>query len=323
MSDNGASATATPSETDEPSTGSPETGPDAAETGPDAAGASAPPASDEAATAMSDDAVPEPPEEFVKAAKLAPNHWLYLTDPAWQGEGPPPDWAVVGQWRSDDDGEIVEWQDNENYRPSPEALGWPEPEDDVDAAIQLATTGYGPAEDVTAALAKAEVAVLVTADGEPVSASAPDGTPVVPVYTSPLYLHAAGRLGFERVQVPALLERLPEGHSLCINSSAAVSMVMTTDGLADVVAAAAELSEETSAEEPGAARTATVGTATTDAAPDTATVPDTSAVPTVSTASPASTAFAAEGAAGGGTAAAGADLPGTQGIPHTDDGESR
>ncbi|WP_413796802.1 hypothetical protein [Streptomyces iranensis] len=33
---------------------------------------------------------------------------------------------------------------------SPEALGWPEPEDDVDAAIQLATTRYGPAEDVTA-----------------------------------------------------------------------------------------------------------------------------------------------------------------------------
>ncbi|QID40421.1 type VII secretion system-associated protein [Streptomyces albus] len=275
---------------------------------------------------MSDDAVPEPPEEFVKAAKLAPNHWLYLTDPAWQGEGPPPDWAVVGQWRSDDDGEIVEWQDNENYRPSPEALGWPEPEDDVDAAIQLATTGYGPAEDVTAALAKAEVAVLVTADGEPVSASAPDGTPVVPVYTSPLYLHAAGRLGFERVRVPALLERLPEGHSLSINSSAAVSMVMTTDGLADVVAAAAEQSEETSAEEPGAARTATVGTATTDAVPDTATAPDTStmsAASTESAASTASTAFAAEGAAGGGTAAAGAELPGTQGIPHADDGESR
>ncbi|UNT01301.1 type VII secretion system-associated protein [Streptomyces tubbatahanensis] len=202
---------------------------------------------------MSDDEVPEPPEEFVKAAKLAPNHWLYLTDPAWQGEGPPPDWAVVGQWRSDDDGEIVEWQDNENYQPSPEALGWPEPEDDVDAAIQLATTGYGPAEDVTAALAKAEVAVLVTAGGEPVSASASDGTAVVPVFTSPLYLHAAGRLGFERVRVPALLERLPKEHSLCINSSAPVSMVMTTEGLADLMTAAAELPEGQAADDASAA----------------------------------------------------------------------
>ncbi|MDJ1134916.1 type VII secretion system-associated protein [Streptomyces iconiensis] len=190
--------------------------------------------------------LPEPPEEFVKAAKLAPNHWLYLTDPAWQGEGPPPDWAVAGQWRSDDAGEIVEWQDNENYQPSPEALGWPAPEDDVDAAIQLATTGYGPAEDVTHALAEAELAVLVTASGEPVSASVPDGTAVVPVFTSPSYLHAAGRLGFERMRAPELLARLPEGHSLCLNSSAPVSMVLTPDALADLVTA-------TTAEPAGAA----------------------------------------------------------------------
>ncbi|WP_346656293.1 type VII secretion system-associated protein [Streptomyces griseoviridis] len=221
MSDNGALAAVHPTETDEPSDDTTETGPTGA-----------------------DDGMPRPPREFVEAARLAPEHWLYLTDPAWQGEGAPPDWAVVGQWRSDADGEIVEWQDNENYQPSPEALGWPEPADDVDAAIQLATTGYGPAEDVAAALVRAEVAVLVTASGEPVSASAPDGTPVVPIFTSPPYLHAAGRLGFERVRVPALLARLPEGHSLSINSSAPISMVMTTDGLADLTAAAAELDGE-------------------------------------------------------------------------------
>ncbi|MGO4430889.1 type VII secretion system-associated protein, partial [Streptomyces sp. MCAF7] len=127
---------------------------------------------------------PAPPEEFVQAAKAAPNHWLYLTDPTWRGEAPPPEFAVVGQWRSDDNGEIVEWQANEDYVPSPGARGWPEPTDDVDRAVQLATTGYGPADDVTAALAKAELAMLVTADGRPVSASAADGTAVVPIYTS-------------------------------------------------------------------------------------------------------------------------------------------
>jgi len=182
---------------------------------------------------------PPPPEEFVQAARLAPDHWLYLTDPAWRGEGAPPDWAVVGQWRSDSDGEIVEWEDNEEYRPSPEAMGWPEPADDVDRAIQLATTGYGPAEDVTDALARAEVAVLVTADGEPVSASAPDGTAVVPVYTSPRYLQSTGQLGFERLPVVELLARIPPGHSLSLNSSAPVSMVLTTDGLAETLADAA------------------------------------------------------------------------------------
>lgn len=178
---------------------------------------------------------PAPPEEFVQAARLAPDHWLYLADPGWRGEDPPPSWAVVGQWRSDSGGQIVEWEDNEDYRPSPEALGWPEPVDDVDRAIQLATTGYGPAEDVTTALAGAEVAVLITADGEPVSASAPDGTAVVPVYTSPHYLQAAGRLGFERLLVVDLLGRIPAGHSLCLNSSAPVSMVLATDGLAEAL----------------------------------------------------------------------------------------
>lgn len=186
---------------------------------------------------------PTPPEEFIEAAKLAPDHWLYLIDPTWSDEGPPPEWAVVGQWRSDAEGEIVEWQDNEDYRPSPSAMGWPEPADDVDAAIQLATTGYGPADDVTKALAKAEVAVLVTADGDPVRAAAPDSTPVVLVYSSPKYLHLAGRLAFETTRVPEFLERIPEGHSLCINSSGPVSMVMTTDGLADIMKAAEEAPE--------------------------------------------------------------------------------
>ncbi|MEU9528496.1 type VII secretion system-associated protein [Streptomyces sp. NPDC049952] len=178
---------------------------------------------------------PVPPEEFVQAARLAPDHWLYLSDPAWQGDGPPPEWAVVGQWRSDSEGEIVEWEDNEDYRPSPEAMGWPEPADDVDRAIQLATTGYGPVEDVTSALARTEVAVLITADGAPVSASASDGTAVVPVFTSPRHLQAAGQLGFERMPVTDLLGRVPSGHHLCLNSTAAVSMVLAVDGLAETL----------------------------------------------------------------------------------------
>ncbi|MFD8902125.1 type VII secretion system-associated protein [Streptomyces ardesiacus] len=193
---------------------------------------------------------PEPPQEYVEAARLAPDHWLYLPDPAWRGEGPPPDWAVVGQWRSDSDGTIVEWEDNPEYRPSPEAMGWPEPADEIDRAIQLATTGYGPAEDVTAALSGAEVAVLVTADGEPVRASAPDGTPAVPVYTSPRYLHAAGRLASQNLPVGTLLTRVPPGHALYLNSTAPVGMVLPTEGLADLL-------EEGAARNDGASHSST------------------------------------------------------------------
>ncbi|WP_329041256.1 type VII secretion system-associated protein [Streptomyces sp. NBC_00178] len=195
---------------------------------------------------------PAPPAEFVRAARLAPGHWLYLGDPAWQGEGTPPDWAVVGQWRSDSAGDIVEWQDNEGYRPSPGARGWPEPADEVDRAVQLAATGYGPAEGVTAALAGAEVAVLVTADGEPVSASAPDGTAVVPVYTSPRHLGATG-LGYVMLPVAGLLARLPAGHSLFLNSSAPAGMVLAADGLAEALRKAAAVGQEEPGgfEEPG------------------------------------------------------------------------
>lgn len=53
-----------------------------------------------------------------------------------------------------------EWEDNEAYPPSPQSLGWPEPTDDFDAALQLAVTGYGPPQDGLRALATAEVAVL-------------------------------------------------------------------------------------------------------------------------------------------------------------------
>ncbi|MET9166714.1 type VII secretion system-associated protein, partial [Streptomyces cellulosae] len=128
-----------------------------------------------------------------------------------------------------------EWEDNPEYRPSPEALGWPEPADDIDRAIQLATTGYAPAEAVTAALSGAEVAVLVTADGEPVRASAPDGTPVVLAYTSDRYLHAAGRLSFAHLPVSTLLTRVPPDHALYLNSNAPVGMVLPTDGLAGLL----------------------------------------------------------------------------------------
>ncbi|MEU2083054.1 type VII secretion system-associated protein [Streptomyces albus] len=181
--------------------------------------------------------MPPVPEEIREAGRLAPDHWLGMVDPTWQGEGPPPAWALVGQWRSSPEGEIVEWQDNEEYQPSPKALGWPEPADDVDAAVQLAATGYGPGEDVTKALAALdEVAVFVTPNGDPLPATAPDGeTAVVPVFTSPVYLHTSGRLAFALHPVRKVLEQLPEGHLIYLNPSAPVSMTVETEALREAL----------------------------------------------------------------------------------------
>ncbi|MFF7391173.1 type VII secretion system-associated protein [Streptomyces scabiei] len=218
--------------------------------------------------------MPPVPDEIREAARLAPDHWLGMVDPTWNGEGAPPAWAVVGQWRSGLDGEIVEWQDNEEYRPSPTSLGWPEPADAVDAAVQLAATGYGPGEDVTRALAELqEAAVFVTSDGDPLSATAPDGeTPVVPLFTSPVHLHTSGRLAFELLSVSEVLDRLPEGHLLYLNPSAAVSMTVETDALREALAGGtAEALDEEAADHVTPARPATtsgtVGTARPSAEP--------------------------------------------------------
>ncbi len=193
------------------------------------------------------DEMPPVPDHIREAARQAPDHWFGMVDPTWSGEGVPPEWAMVGQWRSDQDGEIVEWRDNEEYRPSPTALGWPEPTDPVDAAVQLAATGYGPAEDVTRALATAEVAVFVAPGGGLLTAVAPDDeTPVVPVFTSPDHLHAAGRLSFRPVKVPELLDQIPEGYLLYLNASGPVSMTVESDVLRQAVETAGDADGENS-----------------------------------------------------------------------------
>jgi hypothetical protein len=189
--------------------------------------------------------MPPVPDYIREAARQAPDHWFGMIDPAWSGEGVPPEWAMVGQWRSGLDGEIVEWQDNAEYRPSPKALDWPDPTDPVDAAVQGAATGYGPAEDITRALADAEVAVFVTPGGGLLAAVAPDDqTPVVPVFTAPEHLHAAGRLSFKTVKVPDLLGQLPEGHLIYLNPSGAVSMTVELSALREAVEAADDSDHE-------------------------------------------------------------------------------
>ncbi|MEU5281050.1 type VII secretion system-associated protein [Streptomyces asoensis] len=187
---------------------------------------------------VAEDTGPPVPDEIKEAARQAPDHWLGMVDPAWSGEGEPPNWAVIGQWRSGLDGEIEEWRPNEEYRPSPQALGWPAPTDPVDEAVQLAATGYGPGDAVPRALARVEVAVLLAPGGGPLSATSPDGQPVVPVFTSPTYLHVSGRFGYELMSIPLLADRMPADHVLYLNPSGPVGMTVNTEALHMAVLAA-------------------------------------------------------------------------------------
>ncbi|CAG6398607.1 hypothetical protein SCOCK_700020 [Actinacidiphila cocklensis] len=191
--------------------------------------------------------MPDVPDDVREAARRAPGKWLPVVDPAWSGEGDPPDWARLGWWRSDEAGEVAEWRDNPEYAPSPAALGWPEPADPVDAAVQPAVTGWGPAEEVPRALARTR-AVFRAPGGGPATAVAPDDvTPVVPVFTSSHHLEQAGRLSFETLELGEIPDRLPEGHVVYLNPTGTVSMTVETAELRAAVAEAAAEAGETAA----------------------------------------------------------------------------
>ncbi len=203
---------------------------------------------EKAETPQREDAPADVPESILKAAKAAPDHWFGMVDPAWRGEDAPPHWAVVGQYRSDSEGNVVEWRYNADYRPSPSANGWPLPTDPVDEAIQRAATGYGTEDEVFRLLGDAEVGVLLAPDGTAVEACSPDGTHVVPVFTSEAQLRSGGR--FASRTVPALdLVRELDGHTaLYVNPAGAVSMTVDPEDLTARTIASDEREPEREAE---------------------------------------------------------------------------
>lgn len=115
----------------------------------------------------------------------------------------------------------------------PEALGWPDPADAVEAALQRAATGYGPQEDLVRALAEAEhVAVALDEDGEPWIAATPEGLPALAIFSPTLRNGAMDiRMDVQHHQVMSvteLLALLPDKaerlHYLGLSSPAAVTL---------------------------------------------------------------------------------------------------
>ncbi len=84
--------------------------------------------------------IPEVPEAVKAAARRAPGHWVGVVDPEWTEERTPAEWAVLGEWQSDESGSVGEYRANPAYRPSARMLGWPDPTDPVDAAAQQRTS---------------------------------------------------------------------------------------------------------------------------------------------------------------------------------------
>ncbi|MBT3162155.1 type VII secretion system-associated protein [Streptomyces sp. Vc74B-19] len=168
------------------------------------------------------------PEAVRAAARQAPGHWIGVVDPEWTEERTPPEWAVLGEWRSDDDGDVGTYRANPAYRPSARALGWPEPTDPVDAAAQRAATGYGSVEEAVVALAAAEVTVVAGPDGIPLAAAGQDGEPVVLVFTSPAHAFMSPTLRHDTLPVRDLIRSLAHSPaiSLLVNAGAVAPLLV-------------------------------------------------------------------------------------------------
>lgn len=138
--------------------------------------------------------VPPITDEMRELARQQPGSWLYSIDPFFEdgadesAEVPP--YGVVGAYQVDGEGNIdPKFVPNPNYRPSPVALGFPDPTNDVEIALGLAATGYGSDEQLRDILLAATVitqrgkdddSVLIIDEGQ--------DRDVVRVYSSAQYL---------------------------------------------------------------------------------------------------------------------------------------
>lgn len=175
---------------------------------------------------------PEIPEAVRAAARQAPGHWIGVVDPEWTDERTPPEWAVLGEWRSDDSGGVGDYRANPAYRPSAAVLGWPEPTDPVDAAAQRAATGYGSVDEALSALAAAEITVLRGPDGGPLTAAGRDGAPVILLFTSPAHEFMSAALVHDTLPARELARSLSgSGTWLSVNAGAAAPLLVPADSL--------------------------------------------------------------------------------------------
>ncbi|WP_199429406.1 type VII secretion system-associated protein [Qaidamihabitans albus] len=175
---------------------------------------------------------PKITREMRANAKANPNSWLYVIDEAFDPNGRVPSWAVVGAYPVNGAGQIVEdFHPNDRYRPSPKALGFPEPANNLERLLQLVRTRHRPAEDVPPVVLDSTLFVYAMS---PVQRTVigfhnTDGRVLVPAYTSKALVpkewpHARAVLGRDMVELLA-------GHAVAINPHDIVTAVVPAEHL--------------------------------------------------------------------------------------------
>lgn len=158
-----------------------------------------------------------------QAAKQ-PNTWLYVVDPIFTdptAEIPP--WGFIGGYRVDERGELTDdFSSNPNYRPSPVALRLPAPNNDLERALQLTTTGYAQGQALLTALLDAEIILFAQPQGSGLfTMEHESGRRQLQVFTSDGYL-PPNWTTWQRMTGWQLANHQPNGLDLQINPTSPV-----------------------------------------------------------------------------------------------------
>lgn len=180
---------------------------------------------------------PEITEEMRANARANPNSWLYVIDEAFDPHGPVPSWAVVGAYPVSGAGEVVEdFHPNDRYRPSPRALGFPEPGNDLERLLQLVRTDHRPAEDLPSVILDATLFVYAMSPVQRtiIGFHNTDGRVMVPAYTRKSLVpaewpHARAVLGRDIVELLA-------GHPVAVNPHDRITAVVPAEHLIKALA---------------------------------------------------------------------------------------
>ncbi|HWD02192.1 MAG TPA: type VII secretion system-associated protein [Amycolatopsis sp.] len=175
---------------------------------------------------------PEITPEMRANARANPNSWLYVIDEAFDPAGPVPSWAVVGAYPVNATGDVVEdFHPNDRYRPSPKALGFPEPRTELERLLQLVRTEHRPAEDLPKVILDSTLFVyaLSPVQRTVIGFHNADGRVMVPAYTGKSLVprewpHARAVLGRDIVSLLA-------GHPLAINPHERITAVVPAEHL--------------------------------------------------------------------------------------------
>ena len=166
---------------------------------------------------------PVPPitDEMREHARVQPDSWLYVLDPAADPDDAVPPELVVGAFPVDSRGVLGEpFEHNPRYVPAAASA----PTDPLDAALLELVSGRGSREAVLALLRTAELLLREAPDDGFVVVATPVGRDVVHAWTSPA--HAGVTSGLQRRRGRELARSLPGDVDLQLNPGSAAPVTV-------------------------------------------------------------------------------------------------